>query len=79
MKLARLTFKEGTTPTNWVSNASLSFEHIAHVPDREVVPTLRVFGENVFKPLRHKAPFVVIRPGVTAMFIPVYVFEEDTF
>ena len=79
MKLARLTFEEGATPTNWVSNAPLPLEHIAHVPDREVVPTLRVFGENVFKPLRHKAPFVVIRPGVTAMLIPVYVFEEDTF
>jgi hypothetical protein len=77
-KLARLTFKEGATPTNWVSNAPLSLEHIAHVPDREVVPALRVFGEYVFKPLRHKAPFVVIRPGVTAMLIPVYVLEEDT-
>jgi len=72
----RLTFEEGTTPTDRVGNAPLALQHIAHIPDRQIVSSFRIFREDVFKLLRQKAAFVIVRSGVTAMLIPMHILEE---
>jgi len=72
----QLTFEEGTTPTNRVSNAPLAFQHIAYVPDRQIVSSFRILRKYVFEPLRQKAALVIVRSGVTTMLIPMHILEE---
>ncbi len=74
----RLTLKECTTPTNRISNASLPLEHIAHVPDGQIVPSLCIFRKYVFEFLRQKAPFGIVRSSVTAMLVLVHIHKEQT-
>jgi len=72
----RLAFEEGTAPTNRVSNTPLALQHVAHIPDRQIVSAFRILREYVFKLLRQKAAFVIVRSGVTTMLIPMHILEE---
>lgn len=72
-----LTFEERAAPADWIRDAALAFEHVAHIPDCQVIPSFRILREDIFEPLRYKSTFRIVRSGVASMLVLMYVFQKD--
>lgn len=73
-----LTLKEGTAPSNWISDQPLALHQIHDVPYRQVVSTFGILGEHVLELLWNETTFGVVGSSVAAMFILVNVLDVDS-
>lgn len=71
------TLKNGATPSDRVRDVSLSFQHVDHIGESQIVPSICIFREDLFKFLWHVAAFIVVRPRIASMYSSVHILEVD--
>jgi len=73
-----LTLKDKSTHPDGIIDISLPLQNVHKITHGQIIPSLRVLGEDLFEFRRYKPPLGVIRACITTVPRSMHVVQKET-
>lgn len=73
-----LTLKDKSTHPNRIVDIPLAFQDVHQITHGQIIPSLRVLGEDLFEFRRYKPPLGVVRACITTVPRSVHIVQKET-